>query len=511
VAGLQNASERNSIARDNMIHAVRTDPKIVGSRLQSGVLCVDLDGTLLKTDSLYEILVKVVTARPGIIFSLPFWLARGRIHLKEALAREVHRELDPALWPRRAEVEMLVAEAKSRGKTVELISGADRLLICNHSPFPEMFHTVIGSSDGLNLTGKAKADFLRKRHPQGFAYVGNSAADLPVWHVAAECFAVNLSSSLRGRAAREGLDLVELTRAGPVIPALFKSMRLHQWLKNLLVFVPLALMAPRANLSDFVTFVSGFLIFGLLTSGTYLINDILDIEADRRHPSKLRRPIAIGDLSLPIASASAALLIGISLICSLFLSRPFAFTLIAYLILTLAYSFRLKRIPLIDVLVIASLFTMRIVAGITLVSQPPSEWLLLFSAFFFFGLALMKREVELSLVGQTGAKVLQGRGYALEDRTLLMCFGVSSGVASIVVFALFVSSMVEQSASPYVSPQWLWGAMAVLSYWMMRMWLLTIRGQMNDDPILYAASDRASLIMAALVAVFVLAAQLVRI
>jgi 4-hydroxybenzoate polyprenyltransferase/phosphoserine phosphatase len=496
---------------EDVISAIRTDPKIAGGRLQSAVLCVDFDGTLLKTDSLYEILVKAVTARPVIIFLLPFWLARGRFHLKNALAREVHRELDPSLWPRRVEVEMLIAEAKSRGKTVELISGADSLLICNRAPFPQMFHEVIGSCDGLNLTGKAKADFLRQRHPQGFAYVGNSAADLPVWRVATERFAVDLSAWLRRRAARERLDLIELSRARPVIPALLKSMRLHQWLKNLLVFVPLALMAPRADLSDLVTFLIGSLLFGLMTSGTYVINDILDIEADRQHPSKLRRPIASGELSLQLAAMTAPLLIGVSLIGSLFLSRPFALTLVAYLIFTLAYSFRLKRIPLIDVLLIASLFTLRIVAGITLVSQPPSEWLLVFSIFFFFSLALMKREIELGVMSQTGTKVLQGRGYALEDRTLLMCFGVSSGVASIVVFALFVSSMVEQSSSPYVSPQWLWGALAVLSYWMMRMWLLTVRGQMNDDPILYAASDRASLIMAGLVAAFVLAAQLVRI
>ena len=134
----------------------------------------------------------------------------------------------------------------------------------------------------------------------------------------------------------------------------------------------------------------------------------------------------------------------------------------------------------------------------------------MFSIFFFFSLALMKREVELGVMGQTGARVLHGRGYAIEDRTLLLCFGVSSGVASLVVFALFVSSMVEQHSATYASPQWLWGAMAVLSYWIMRMWLLTARGLMDDDPILYAARDRASLILAGLIAVFVLAAQLVR-
>ena len=193
-----------------------------------------------------------------------------------------------------------------------------------------------------------------------------------------------------------------------------------------------------------------------------------------------------------------------------YLSFPFAVALLAYLALTLSYSFYLKRIPLVDVLAIASLFTLRIVAGMLLVGEPPSEWLLMFSIFFFFSLALMKREVELGVMGQTGARVLQGRGYAIEDRTLLLCFGAATGVASLVVFALYVSSMVEQHSATYATPQFLWGAMAVLSYWIMRMWLLTGRGLMNDDPILYAARERASLILASLIAVFVLAAQIVR-
>jgi len=484
---------------------------MAGGRVQSAVLCVDLDGTLLKTDTLYESLFKALKARPAIICVLPFWLARGRCYLKQALAREVHQDLDFGGWPRQPEVERLIVEAKSSGKTVELISAADHGLISDRPLFRQMFHEVVGSADGANLKGEAKALFLRERHPQGFAYVGNSAADVPVWRAAAECFAVNLSPSTRRRTAREGIRLVELAPAAPILPALLKSMRLHHWLKNVLVLVPLVLMAPRATISEIVTFISGFLLFGLLTSGTYLINDILDVESDRRHPRKRRRPIASGDLPLPAAAVAATALVGTAIVGAVLLSAPFALALLAYLALTLSYSFILKRIPLVDVLATASLFTLRIVAGIMLVSEPPSEWLLMFSIFFFFSLALMKREVELGGIGQTGANVLQGRGYALGDRTLLLCFGVSSGVASLVVFALFVSSMAEQSSSHYVSAQWLWGAMAILSYWIMRMWLLTVRGLMDDDPILYAARERVSLILAGLFAAFVLAAQLIRI
>jgi 4-hydroxybenzoate polyprenyltransferase len=191
------------------------------------------------------------------------------------------------------------------------------------------------------------------------------------------------------------------------------------------------------------------------------------------------------------------------------LNPSFGYVLITYLLLTICYSLYLKPIALLDVLVLATLFTLRIVAGMTLVKEPPSYWLLMFSIFFFFSIALMKREVELSAVESSVDRVHQARGYKLEDRTLLTCFGSASGVASLVVFALFVSSLVEDSSASYPSPTLLWGSLFVLSYWLMRMWLLTVRGCMNEDPLLYAARDRASLLLGALTAAFVFAAQII--
>ena len=222
-------------------------------------------------------------------------------------------------------------------------------------------------------------------------------------------------------------------------------------------------MLPRAELAEVLVALAAFLLFGLLASGTYLLNDLLDVDFDRRHPRKVSRPIASGDVSLPMAVIAAAGLIGAALIGAAFLRESFALILLGYLAITLAYSLALKRIPLLDVLVIASLFTLRIVAGMLLVGEPPSEWLPMFSIFFFLSLALMKREVELGVMRQTGTEVLQGRGYTLEDRMLLICFGASTGVASLIVFALFVSSISEMSTSPYVSPLWLWAVMACLT------------------------------------------------
>ena len=297
--------------------------------------------------------------------------------------------------------------------------------------------------------------------------------------------------------------------AKQMVPAIIQSMRPHQWLKNLLVLVPLGFLGVRATTSDVVIFLIGFVLVGLLSSGTYVINDIVDVEYDRKHSRKATRPIASGALSFPVAAIAAAILIGSALAGAFWLSRPFALTLITYLVLTLAYSFYLKRIPLLDVLVIATLFTLRILAGMALVNEPLSHWLLMFSVFFFFSLALMKREVELTATESAGATVSRDRGYVVGDRALLLAFGASSGVASLVVFALFTSAMVEDPKPSYASPEWLWGVLGVVSYWLMRMWLITARGLMTEDPILYAARDRVSLMLAALIVAFVAVAQLV--
>ncbi len=255
----------------------------------SDVLCVDLDGTFLRTDSLYEALVAAIKARPMLILFLPFWILKRPYSLKEAITNAVKGKIDPSTWPRTPEVERLIARARASGKTVELVSAADQRLIADVPSFREFFDGIIGSSKGVNLKGEAKAEFLRSRHSNGFAYVGNSMADLPVWRAATERYAVNPSPLLRRRAARDGIELVELTPPSPILPPLLKSLRLHQWLKNLIVLVPLGLLGPRATLGNVLAFLIGFLLFGLLTSGTYLVNDILDIDADRRHRRGSRR------------------------------------------------------------------------------------------------------------------------------------------------------------------------------------------------------------------------------
>jgi 4-hydroxybenzoate polyprenyltransferase len=476
------------------------------SELVAEVLCVDVEGALLRSHPHQEALFAAIKDRPILLLWLLLWPLGGRRRLIAARNEMMQGSLDPSRAPRRAEVEKLMAGAKSAGQRVELVTsiGADFVRRANISS---------ASFDGVltcppdSLNAQQRAALLQSRYPLGFSYVGHGAADLPVWRAAAQRYAVDGSPFVRNQTAAEGIELVELSRAESPLSALLRSMRLHQWLKNLLVLVPLGLMIPRATPTDFLNFFCGFVLFGLLASGTYLLNDMFDVQADRSHASKRKRPIASGDLALSVAAVAASAMIVLALIGATWLSRNFALTALAYLFLTLAYSLWLKSIPIIDVLAIATLFTLRVLAGMLLVDQPISEWLLTFSIFFFLSLALIKRHVELGTMVPGDTRALHGRGYAQIDQNFVAMFGVASGVASLIIFAFFISSVTVDPNSHYVSPQLLWAAMALVSYWLMRMWLLTMRGLMDDDPIIYAARERATLIVAGLTVMLAVAAQ----
>lgn len=474
--------------------------------IDSPVLCVDLDGTLIRTDVLHESLLLAVKARPEILLRLPFWFASGRRALSQRLTSTLEGSNPLAFSPIQAEVAALVSAARRAGKEIVLLSDHDPEPIAHHFEPPGMFDEVIGVPDDIDQPTDAKAAMLSSRYPSGFAYVGNDRADLPIWRAARERFAVNLPDSVRQRGEEEGLGIVELAQSKGILRSLTRAMRLHQWLKNVLLFVPMSLIISKIGWRDLAMFIAGFLLLGLLTSGTYLINDLLDLQADRQHPRKRRRPIASGDLPIMPAALGGFLCILVALVGAFALRMQFGMVLLSYLVLTLAYSLRLKQVALLDVFIIATLFTVRILAGAILVGQPLSDWLLIFSVFFFLSLALMKREVELNVLSRERASESHKRSYAGADRTFVTSFGIASGTASLVIFALFIS-LPGTSTTNYASPTLLWGAMAVLGYWLAHMWLLTTRGEMDDDPILYAARDRVSICLGVLTLAFAVAAQ----
>ncbi len=468
----------------------------------SHALVIDLDRALLRTEPLHERLFALLKARPLALVGLAGAALRGRDALEDAAALQDAGDFRLAACPRRPAVEQLAAGERRSGRAVTWLTRQDL------RQAPDLAELVGSESRRPEASPEAEARTLAARHPDGFAYVGRSDADLPIWRAARERFGVDLSPALRRRAESEGLGIVELSRPPSLGRAVLRSMRPHQWLKNLLVLVPFALSMGEIHLRDLGVALLAFACLCALTSGTYLVNDLFDIDADRRHPRKRTRPIASGDL--PVATAigvSAALILG-AILFACTLRYAFAAALLSYLVITLAYSFRLKRMAMVDVLVIAMLFTIRILAGMLLVSEKPSHWLLMFSIFFFLSLAFMKREVEFNVMSQAGRTTLSGRGYDLADRLYVLCCGISSGIASVVIFSLFITATIERSQLNYRTPELLWGVMGLVGYWVMRMWMLTTRGLMNDDPILFAARDRTSLMLGAVSAVLAVCAQM---
>ena len=468
-------------------------------------LVVDLDGALLRAEPLHERLFATLKARPLAVPGLVAAASRGRAALQRAAVAEDTGEFQLGSCPRRPAVESLVSQAHAAGRPVAWLSRED------FGDGPDLAEVVGPGADVCHPapTPEAEARALAARFPEGFAYVGRRESDLPIWRAARERFGVDLSPALRRKAESEGLGIVELSRAPALGRAVLRSMRPHQWLKNLLLLVPFALSMGELHPRDAAIAVLAFLCLCALTSGTYLVNDLFDIDADRRHPRKRARPIASGDLPVATAVATSAALISGALLVACALRYAFAAALVSYLAITLAYSFRLKRMAMVDVLVIAMLFTIRILAGMLLVSEKPSHWLLMFSIFFFLSLAFMKREVEFNVMSQAGRTTLSGRGYDLADRLYVLCCGISSGIASVVIFSLFITATIERSRLNYHAPELLWGVMGLVGYWVLRMWMLTTRGLMNDDPILFAARDRTSLMLGAISAVLAVCAQVV--
>ena len=451
-------------------------------------LCVDLDGTLIATDLLWESYFALARRRPADLARTPAWLLRGRARLKSEIASRV--ELDASTLPYRREVVDFLAAEKARGRKLVLATASDRRLAQAVADHLGLFDEVMASDADGNLKGRAKLAALERRFGRGgFAYLGDSAADLPIWEGAGETLLVRSRPGVARRAAafREPAAVFEGTPVGPL--ALIKALRPHQWAKNILVFVALIASHQFGVVAAWLNCLAAFASFSFAASAVYILNDLLDLESDRKHHRKRRRPFASGAAPIPAGVVLIGLLLAASAAAAAVLPPRFAAILALYLVLTTAYSFLLKRKLMVDVICLAGLYTLRILAGGVAATAPISPWLMAFSMFLFLSLAFAKRYTELTAVGESTEKIA-GRGYQPSDIDLIRSFGPMSGYLCVLVFCLYLNS--PDVRAYYHHPGVLWLLCPILLYWISRVWFLACREQLNEDPVVFALRDRNS-------------------
>jgi 4-hydroxybenzoate polyprenyltransferase len=466
-------------------------------------LCVDLDGTLVKSDTLVDSLLVQARTHPALLFKLPGRALRGKAAFKAFVTDSV--QLDVAHLPYNRPLLKYLQQQRAQGRAIFLATGADVRLANRVAAHLGIFTGVLGSDGATNLTGAKKLDRLRAcLGPGAFDYIGNDTPDLPLLAQAQEPMITNptmrLRMGLRARGIKPAREFVE--RRHPV-RSLVKAVRVHQWAKNLLIFVPL-LCSHALTTAKLLTALAAFCCFSLTASAAYIVNDLLDIEADRRHPRKSHRPFASGDLSAFSGLAVVAVFLLMAISGARLLHGAFLGWLLFYLAATLTYSWYLKRIALVDVLALSGLYILRLEAGSAATHTVISHWLTGFSMFLFLSLAIVKRFAELENLRASSSKPKNGRGYLLADLPQLRSFGTASAVAAVVVFANYISG--RDVVHLYREPGRLWLIMPLMILWLFRVWLLASRGELDEDPIVFALSDRVSLAIEAAVVVIALLA-----
>lgn len=464
-------------------------------------LCVDLDGTLVKTDTLIESFLALIKHNPFYAFLLPFWLLQGKAHLKWEIARRV--TLDVTSLPYHPELLAFLSDEHQHGRHLILVTASDVKIARQIADHLGIFAEVMGSDGKTNLSGNNKLKAMEARFgDKGFDYAGNAEVDLKIWPHAREAILVNASRRLLSKARKITSVSHIFNDKKMLLKMVIKALRIHQWAKNILIFVALIVAHKVNNPLSLFHSVLAFITFGLCASGVYLLNDMLDLDADRKHPRKKHRPFASGDLPLLYGFMLLPLLFIGGVALSLVLSFEFFLIIALYFILTTAYSFYFKKLVLIDVILLAGLYTIRIIAGAVAINAPTSQWLLAFSMFIFLSLALVKRFSELYTIRRSKEETSRGRGYFASDLEQLASFGVASGYIAVLVLALYIDS--KEVVASYTYPHGLWLICPIFLYWISRVWLLAHRGQMHEDPILFAIKDKQSYILGFLVIIIML-------
>lgn len=469
-------------------------------------LCVDLDGTLIATDTLMESALILIKLKPWFIFILPFWILKGKLYFKN----QIHKIAVPVYesLPFNDNVLEFLTKEHSKGRKIILATASQSDIAVNVAESLGIFDDIIGSENGINLRAEHKRDRLIKLFGEkGFDYMGDSKADIPVFEKSRFAYLVNPKKKILDQANKFGNVKHVFKNKSNKIKLLIKEIRVYQWVKNTLIFLPVLMAHKTPDFSLITQLLIAFFSFGFIASSVYVVNDLLDLNSDRSHPRKCRRPFASGQLPLTIGFTLAPmlLLLGFGLSAA-FLNWQFNAVIWSYFGLTTAYSFLLKRIHIFDIIILSMLYTIRLFAGAVVAGVPSSPWLMAFSMFIFFSLAVVKRYTELLVMKQENRTKTAGRGYLTSDADLLLSIGTTSGLLSVLVFALYINS--KEITFLYKNPHLLYLVAPLLLFGILRIWFKAHRGEMNDDPIVFAGKDPASYIIGAIIFIIVLGASL---
>lgn len=457
-------------------------------------LCVDLDGTLIKSDSLLDGLCHFVRRHPLDVWRVPLWIARGRARFKQEIAARA--PLDTARLPYNAAVRSFLQAERRKGRAIYLATGADAALAERVAVHMGFFAGVLASDGVTNLTRASKLRSLKERFGE-FDYIGNARADLPLLAGAGTAMIANPTLGLRLALRMRSIPVARVFRdRRSAARTVIKAIRVHQWAKNALLFVPVVL-SHQLSARSLAAAVAAFFCFSFIASANYLVNDMLDIESDRHHPGKRMRPFAAGDLAVTTGFALAAALFLCAAAFLPFLPLAFALWIGLYIAATMAYSLYLKRVVIVDVLLLSGLYTLRLLAGGAATGTEISQWLAGFSSFLFLSLAMVKRYSELENLRERGLASSHGRGYMVSDMGQIRSFGTASAYAAVVVFMLYIGR--PDVVLLYRHPARLWLIVPLIIYWLNRVWLLASRGELDDDPVVFAIRDRMSLAVGACV------------
>ena len=453
-------------------------------------LVVDLDGTLTPTDTLLEAIIQLIKRSPLTLLRLPLWLLKGRAVFKSEIAS--HTTISAKHLPYREDLLVYLRSEKNNGRKIILATAAHKSIAQTVSSHLGLFDDVLATDASRNLKGQTKLNAIQQKVGRDFVYAGDSRADIPIWNAAQAAILVGVAPGLAASVRQRTVIEREFPKKGIGLSTWIKALRVHQWMKNLLLFVPLLTAFSFTDIGKLAIMMVAFLSFSFAASATYMVNDLWDLESDRAHPRKKHRPFANARIPILKGVAVAGCLLILALAMALAISQMFFLMLSLYIVLTSAYSWLFKEYVLIDVIMLSLLYTLRILAGSVAIGIVTSSSLLAFAVFMFLSLALVKRCSELVSLDQSGRQATRGRDYQVADLAVLWPLGLASALSAVVVFGLFISA--PETQTNYATPALLWLVAIGLIYWLGRLWIKTSRGEMHDDPVIYAIKDRGSCI-----------------